>query len=179
MPAQTHLEIARDWAEANPQFAYQCSNFFHPETIRSLGFVVDGQGYVHLPGDAPSAPLKKQPTAMDALIHTIYGANPPKKSANLERSITIAHKDLLFEKVPLSEVKRLAGELFNGPIPYSTHDLAVSTALAFFKAPEHMRALQDCQIPARLRVNGWAMERKVIGPLALTFENVLYKVYKP
>ena len=99
---------------------------------------------------------KKQPTMMDALIRTIYGANPPSKSADLERSITIAHEDLLFERVPLSEVKQKAGELFKGPIPYSTHDLAVSTALAFFKSPEYVPALQECQIAARLRVVNWA-----------------------
>jgi hypothetical protein len=96
---------------------------------------------------------KKPPTAMDALIRTIYGANPPPKSADLERSITIAHEDLLLERVPLSAVKRKAAELFQGPIPYSTHDLAVSAALAFFKAPEFTRALEDCQMPARLRVS--------------------------
>ena len=45
---------------------------------------------------------------MDALIRTIYGANPPPKSADLERSITIAHEDLLFERVPLAEVKQRA-----------------------------------------------------------------------
>jgi hypothetical protein len=51
---------------------------------------------------------KNPPTMMDALIRTIYGANPPPKSADLERSITIAHEDLLFERVPLAEVKQRA-----------------------------------------------------------------------
>jgi len=73
---------------------------------------------------------KKPPTVMDALIRTIYGANPLRKSADLERSITIGHEDLLSERVPLSEVKQRACELFKGPIPYSTHDPAVSTAFA-------------------------------------------------
>jgi hypothetical protein len=85
----------------------------------------------------------------------------PSKSADLERSITIAHEDLLFERVPLSAVKRAASELFEGPIPYSTHDLAVSTALAFFKASEYVPELQECQIPARLRVVNWAKDGKV------------------
>jgi hypothetical protein len=122
---------------------------------------------------------KKPPTVMDALIRTIYGANPPRKSADLERSITIAHEDLLSERVPLSEVKQRACELFKGPIPYSTHDLAVSTALAFFKAPEYVPALQECQISARLRVVNWAKDGKVVRPLAQSFEEVLYRVYKP
>jgi hypothetical protein len=122
---------------------------------------------------------RKSPTAMDAFIRTIYGANPPRKSADLERSVTIAHEDLLFERVPLPEVKRVAGELFQGQIPYSTHDLAVSTALAFFKAPGFVPVLTECQIPARLRVVNWAKDRKVVGPLAQSFEAVLYRVYKP
>ncbi len=122
---------------------------------------------------------RKLPTVMDGLIRSMYGATPPPKSADLERSITIAHEDLLFERVPLSEVKRKADELFEGPIPYSTHDLAVSTALAFFKAPEYVPALVECQIPARLRVSNWAKDRKVVSPLAKNFEEVLYAVYKP
>jgi hypothetical protein len=124
--------------------------------------------------------FKKKPlTMMDAFIHTIYGPNPPRKSADLERSITIAHEDLLFERVALSEVKEKAGELFKGPIPYSTHDLAVSTALGFFKSPNYVPALQECQLHARLRVVNWAKDGKVVKPLALSFEEVLYKLFKP
>lgn len=114
-----------------------------------------------------------------ALIRTIYGANPPPKSAELERSITIAHEALLFGRVPLSEVRQRATDLFKGPIPYSTHDLAVSTALAFFKAPEFVKVLSEYQIPARLRVVDWAKDGQVVGPLAESFEHVLYRIYKP
>ncbi len=122
---------------------------------------------------------KKPPTMLDAFIHLAYGPNPPAKSADLERSITIAHEDLLFERVPLSKVKQKAAELFEGPIPYSTHDLAVSTALGFFKNPEYVPTLQECQIPARLRVANWARDGKVVKPLAQSFEDVLYRIYKP
>lgn len=123
--------------------------------------------------------FKKSPTAMDSLIRAIYGANPPPKSADLEHSITLAHEDLLFERVPLTEVQRVAGELIQGPIPYSTHDLAVSTALGFFKAPEFMRAVEECQIFARTRVVAWAKDGKVASPLAQSFEEVLFRAYGP
>jgi hypothetical protein len=116
---------------------------------------------------------------MDALIRAMYGANPPPKSAELERSIIIADEALLFGRVPLSEVRQRATELFKGPFPNSTHDLAVSTALAFFKAPEFMKALSEYQILARLRVLEWAKDGKVVGPLAESFEHVLYRIYKP
>ncbi len=122
---------------------------------------------------------RKPPTVMDGLIRAIYGANPPPRSAELERSITIAHEALLFGRVPLSEVRQRATELFKGPIPYSTHDLAVSTALAFFKAPEFMKVLSEYQILARLRVVDWAKDGAIITPLAQSFEAVLYRVYKP
>ena len=122
---------------------------------------------------------RRPPTALDAFIRLAYGPNPPRKSADLERSVTIAHEDILFERVPLREVKRIAEELFKGPIPYSTHDLAVSTALAFFETPEYIPVLTECQIPARLRVVNWASDGKVVGPLAQSFEAVLYRVYKP
>jgi hypothetical protein len=51
--------------------------------------------------------------------------------------------------------------------------------LAFFKAPEFVPALTECQIPARLRVVNWAKDGKLVGPLAQSFEGVLYRVYKP
>jgi hypothetical protein len=51
--------------------------------------------------------------------------------------------------------------------------------LAFFKAPEFMQTLRECQIAARLRVVNWAKDGKVVSPLAQSFEAVLYRVYKP
>lgn len=122
---------------------------------------------------------RKPPTALDAFIRLAYGPNPPRKSADLERAVIIAHEDILLERVPLPEIKRTARELFRGPIPYSTHDLAVSTALAFFESPEYAQSLRVCQIPARMQVVNWAKEGKVVGPLAQTFEEVLYRRYKP
>jgi hypothetical protein len=121
---------------------------------------------------------KKRPIAPDALIRTIYGTNPPSKSADLERSVTIAYQELLLKQVPLSAVKQIAGELFNGPIPFSTHDLATATAAAFFKTPRLFDALYDCQLIARRRITNWAVEGKVAGPLAKSFEDDLYAVYK-
>jgi hypothetical protein len=122
---------------------------------------------------------KKQPTVMDAMIRLVYGANPPSKSADLERSIAIAYRDLLCEQVPLSQVKQLASELFKGPVPYSTLDLAVSTALGIFKDPEYVPVLQECQLVARLRVAEWTKGGMVPPLLAQSFEEVLYRLYKP
>ena len=123
---------------------------------------------------------KKQPTAMDGVIRAIYGDHPPAKSADLERAVTIAHEDLLCEVVPVTEVQRLASGLFAGPMPYSTHDLSVATAMSFFKDPaliEHLKG--EIQIGARLRVLNWMKAGKVAPGVLKIFEDTLYRVYKP
>ena len=80
MAPQTHMEMAADWADANPQFGYRKNHLFHPETIRKLGFVVDEGGYVHLtdgvartnttrPAAAPRAVPK--PIGREAILQII------------------------------------------------------------------------------------------------------------
>jgi hypothetical protein len=122
---------------------------------------------------------KKQPTVMDGVIRAIYGDNPPAKSADLERAITIAHEDLLAEQVPISEVQRIASGLFAGPMPYSTYDLAIASSLSFFKNPELFEALAEIQVPARLRVLNWMKGGKVAPGVLKIFEDTLYRLYKP
>lgn len=122
---------------------------------------------------------KKQPTAMNALIRAVYGDHPPKKSADCERAITISHEDILSEMVPLSDVRNVASGLFAGPMPYSTHDLAVATALSFYKKPEYFDALQTVQLGARLRVLNWMKDGKVAPGVTKIFEDTLYAAFKP
>jgi hypothetical protein len=121
---------------------------------------------------------KKRPTAMDGFIRAVYGDRPPAKSANLVEASHVAYKELLLEKVSVSEVQSCARGLFDGPMPYSTHDLAVSVSLNFFKNPELVDRLQDAQLNARTKVGNWAREGKVVGPLAQSFEAVLHKRYE-
>lgn len=122
---------------------------------------------------------KRQPTAMDGVIRAIYGHHPPAKSADLERAITIAHEDLLCEEVPASEIRRIASALSAGPIPYSTYDLSVATALSFFKDPELVDRLQKIQVGSRLRALNWMKAGKVTPGVLKIFEDTLYRVYKP
>lgn len=122
---------------------------------------------------------KKQPTAMDGIIRAIYGGNPPVKSADLERAITIAHEDLLADQVPISEVRRIASGLSAGPIPYSTYDLSVATTLSFFKNPKLFDCLKEIQLGARVRVLNWMKDGKVAPGVLKIFEDTLYRVYKP
>src|SRR5665213_368255 len=122
---------------------------------------------------------RKKSTAMDGSIRAVYGGNPPAKSADLERAITIAHEDLLAEQVPISEVRRIASGLFAGPIPYSTYDLAVAASLSFFKTPALLHALAEIQVPARLRVLNYMKGGKVAPGVLKIFEDTLYRLYKP
>lgn len=122
---------------------------------------------------------KKQPSAMHGIIRAIYGDNPPAQSADLERAITIAHEDLLAEQVSISEVRRVTSGLAAGPMPYSTYDLAVATALSFFKNPELFVALEEVQIGARVHVLNWMKGGKVAPGVLKIFEDTLYRLYKP
>lgn len=121
---------------------------------------------------------KRKPTVAESAIREIYGDNPPAKRADLERAISLAYEDLLFEQIPRQDVQRLATGLFNGPMPFSTHDLAVSTALAFFEAAHNIERLARCQLAARAQVLQWLKARDVAPVIAIEFESTLYQEYK-
>jgi hypothetical protein len=122
---------------------------------------------------------KKPPTMMDGLVQSIYGNKPRKKLADLLEASRIACEELLCEIIEYSDVHVLAKKLFDGPMPYSTHDLAISVSLNFFKDADLFDDLKEAQIAARLQVLQWVREGKVVVPLAQAFEEVLYKLYKP
>ena len=58
---------------------------------------------------------KKQPTALDGVIRAIYGDHPPKKAADLDRAVTIAHEDILCDLVTLAEVRDVARDFLRAP----------------------------------------------------------------
>lgn len=115
---------------------------------------------------------------MDAMIRVAYGDRPPTKSANLADASRIAQKELLLDKISASEVQGCAKGLFDGPMPYSTYDLAVSVSLNFFKNPELLVLLKGAQSNARIKVAGWAKEGKVVRLIAETFEKILHNRYQ-
>ena len=123
---------------------------------------------------------KKRPkTAMDDIIHLIYGNPPPPKTAVLADAIELAYENLLMGVVDKNEIAELAGKLFAGPMPYSTHDLAISVAMNFFKQDERKPDLFEAQLMARMHLLQWAQEGKVVAPLVGVFEETLYRAYKP
>ena len=123
---------------------------------------------------------KQKPiTAMDKLIEAIYGNPPPPKRANLHEAIKLADEELLCGLVDFKTITTKAENLNAGPIPYSTHDLAVSVALAFFTDPNNFGILNEAQMLARLAVMEWIQEGKVAPLLVKSFEETLYKLYRP
>lgn len=122
---------------------------------------------------------KKPANALEEFIFAVYGNPPPPKTANLNEAIQIAHEELLMGVVSKEAVATLATELNAGPIPYSTHDLALSVALNVFKQPDLVPLLGAAQLMARLRAAEWLQQKKVVPLLVQSFEDVLYKLYKP
>jgi hypothetical protein len=122
--------------------------------------------------------FKKKPTLMDGLIHATYGPNPPPKTADSQQAANLA-TGLLHGRVSFWDVKILADQLYAGPMPYSTHDLAASVALNFFRRPELMPTLVEMQIAARMQVLDWFKQGLVNPNIARVFEDALYKDYKP
>lgn len=124
---------------------------------------------------------KRQPaTAMDAFIEAAYGKKT-KKTADLSEAISLASENLLDGVFKREAVTRMAIDLYNGPVPYSTHDLAAAVALAILrKVPiEQREQLGGTQIKARQTVVSWLVEGKVVPLLAKTFEDALYHDYHP
>ena len=121
---------------------------------------------------------KKQESAMDVFIRAVYGDPPPPKRAKLSEAVELA-SELLMGVVSEREIVTVATELNSGPIPYSTHDLALSVALNLFKDPARIPSLGTAQLMARMAMLEWLQERKVAPMLVQSFENTLYKLYKP
>ncbi len=121
---------------------------------------------------------KKPQNALDEFIFAVYGNPPPAKRAHVGKAVEIA-SELLVGVIDEKEVSRQAIELNDGPIPYSTHDLALSVALNFFKQPEKIPQLFEAQLLARMKMLEW-LENGLVAPMLVqSFENVAYKLYKP
>jgi hypothetical protein len=123
--------------------------------------------------------MKKQETAMDAVIKLIYGDNPPAKRAQIDEAVVAAHQELLLGLVEIHEVRRIAVDLNQGPLPYSTEDLALATALNLFRQPDRVMTLKRAQLAARMKALDWLQKGKAAPMVVKVFEDNLYKIYKP
>jgi hypothetical protein len=120
---------------------------------------------------------KKQESAMDGFIRLLYGDPPPPKRANLSEAVNLA-RDLVTGIVEERDLEAIGTKLNDGPIPYSTHDLALSIALNFFKNPEYTAKLKTAQLTTRMTMQDWLDQKKVVPMLVESFESSLDKAYK-
>lgn len=122
---------------------------------------------------------RKPKTLLDQLIIQMYGSLDHKKTADLKLATDRAYEALLCRAIDLNVVQSKASELFSGRIPYSTNDLALSVALAFFKDDSYKAVLSEAQLVARMQLLEWINDNSVARPLAMAFETTLYNKFKP
>ena len=122
---------------------------------------------------------QKPKTAIDSLIFTMYGNPPPPAGrANLDEAVNLAFDDLFGGLIEMELVREHTTELHAGKIPYTTHDLALSTATYFFKDVKYISKLRAVQVFARLEALQWCQSGLLHKELLRVFENDLYKLYK-
>jgi hypothetical protein len=122
---------------------------------------------------------RKAKTVLDQFIFGVYGNPPPPKRADVEQAISLACDKLLVGHIDREEIRKHALDLAATPVPYSTHDLAISVALNFFMQPSYISRLGTAQLLARVQAFLWFKEGFVVGALMQTFENTLYKPVAP
>jgi hypothetical protein len=120
---------------------------------------------------------KKPGNALDEFIFAVWGNPPPPKRANLEMAITLADQ-LLIGLVSQHKIREHAIELHIRPMPYSTHELAISVAGFFFIDPLHIAQLGAAQLQARETILKWQGQGLVVPILAKSFEDELFSIYK-
>lgn len=121
---------------------------------------------------------KKPKTALSELYDIMYGPDAKAGYADLSKATEYAYR-LLGDVVPKQEVASVAQGLHDGELPASTEDLALSTALSFFRRDELKEDLFLAQIQARMQMLEWLKEGRVNQTLGRVFEDDLYKRFKP
>jgi len=119
-------------------------------------------------------------SAINGLIGITYDAPPAREGVNFEAARRLCSEVLLGGVVPVEQVHEVVEQLGNGPMLYSTHDLAAVSALNIFQNadPGRRKELKDIQFHSRLILSQWLSERKVAPLIAWAFEEALYKMYK-
>lgn len=122
---------------------------------------------------------KKAQNTMSQMASAMYGKGAQKGKSDLAAATKYAFENLLGAVVPFEEVAAVAQELRNGEMPYSTEDLALATALNFFRRDELQGSLSVMQMPARMQMIKWLQDGKVNLMLVQVFEDTLYNRFKP
>lgn len=120
---------------------------------------------------------KKPKTMLSELQEIMYGPDAKAGHADLAKATEYAFL-LLGGVVPKQEIASIAQGLHDGEAPASTEDLALSTALNFFRRDELKQDLLLVQVQARMQMVEWLQAGKVNPMLGRVFEGDLYKRFK-
>ena len=122
--------------------------------------------------------LFKKKSPDDEYIKAMYGSRPQKNVADSAEAAVIAYDDLLGGLLLLEDVGLYCFDLARTSIPYSTNDLAVNTALKFFRDEEMIFHLREVQVTARMKATQWIADGLLNKNIASHFEKTLYEFYK-
>lgn len=122
---------------------------------------------------------KKTPGNVLQEDFALYGDPAQPEKANLQEAITIAGDELLMGRVERREVQRQAEALYATQVFSSTHDLALSVAMNFYRQPGYIPCLDDGKIIALLKVIHWYQEGLVMQALLENFAKILCVLYEP
>lgn len=116
--------------------------------------------------------FKKKPSAMDATVAAIYGPDA-KRTAVLSEATRIAHAELLDRQVSYVSLSEIGSELLNGPMPYSTHDLAVSIALNVRRSASYAdnvrRMSREATVNTMGHVKRWEQQGRMVAALSAVY----------
>ena len=122
---------------------------------------------------------KKPQSSMSQLASAMYGPDLKTGQSDLTKATQYAFSNLLGEVVPQNEVAKIAQDLRSGEMPYSTEDLALATALNFFRRDDLKTSLSSVQLQARMQMLEWLQQGCVNRMLVQVFEDTLYKRFEP
>ena len=142
------------------------------------GFQKDGATASESTVNDSSSKKLKSKNALDDLIYTMYGNPPPPKTAQLPKAVSIAKEILLQNEVSESEIWAIGIDLNDSPIPYTTHELAFSIAMNFFKKPELRDQFILTHLGAVLKLAEWVEDNSFNRNLASSYQQALYRTFK-
>lgn len=112
------------------------------------------------------------------LISVNTHADNTSSPASFDEAIALAGELLMFEFSD-AEITHHARALADGPIPFSTEELALCTALHFFRQAENHDKLYNAQLFARMTMMSWQEQGQVSQLIAQCFENTIYTRFRP
>lgn len=97
--------------------------------------------------------------------------------ASLDTAISLTEELLMYE-FSESDIRHHAEALIEGPIPFTTEELALCTALHFFRQSEYHDRLYNAQLFARMTMMSWQEAGLVSRLIGECFENTVYLRFK-